>query len=398
LNPPLRIAIVYDRVFPASFGGVERWFRLLAESLAGAGHLVTYLTSDHWSDEPVPHIPGVEMIPLSTSSSIYTGARRRIGPVLTFGAAVAKYLVKHGSSFDVVHSTATTPAAAHAVVAIAKRSGYLPVLDWWEVWEAPAWRSYLGPVGGSTAARLERTLARSAHLPVVYSRLHADRLTSLRRRDDAVRLSGVLPARSLPSQPYPAHPYVLLANRLIPEKQTASILPALVIARRTLPSLGAFIVGSGPLETGLRAEIARLGLRESVYIRSGLRDDELVGLMRKALCLALLSRREGYGLVALEAMGHGTPALILDHPDSAAPERIATGENGLLVQSLDPDPLASAILSVHAAGMPLRERTLAWRERHDGVLTIEHSLPYLISRYQQGAIERRTSGWRNARP
>jgi glycosyltransferase involved in cell wall biosynthesis len=189
-----------------------------------------------------------------------------------------------------------------------------------------------------------------------------------------------------------------LANRLIPEKQTASILPALLIAKRTLPSLGAVIVGSGPLETELQADIARLGLGQSVSVRSGLSDDELAGLMQEALCLALLSRREGYGLIAVEAMGYGTPSLILDHPDSAASERIANCETGVLIQSLDPELLASAILSIHAAGSPFRERTLAWRRRHDDVLAIEHSLPCLISRYQQGATERRTNGWRNARP
>jgi hypothetical protein len=70
----------------------------------------------------------------------------------------------------------------------------------------------------------------------------------------------------------------------------------------------------------------------------------------------------------------------------------------VLVQSLDPEELASAILALHAAGNTLRERTLAWRRRHDDVLTIDHSLPDLISRYQQGATERRTGGWRNARP
>lgn len=398
MSRPLRIAIVYDRVFPASYGGVERWFHTLAESLAAAGHQVTYLTSDHWADGAPPHIPAVEIIPLSKAPDIYAGGRRRIRPVLTFGAAVARYLALHGSAFDVVHATASAPAAAHAVVSVARNRTYVPVLDWWEVWETAGWRSYLGPAGGEVAARLEQQLARSTHVPIVYSGLHKVRLSTLGRRDDALQLSGVLPAHALRLRAFPARPFVLLANRLIPEKQTASILPALRIAQRTLPSLGAVIVGSGPLEPELRTEIARLDLEASVKVRSGLSDEQLADLMREALCLALLSRREGYGLVALEAMSHGTPALVLDHPDSAASERIATGENGILIESLAPEALASAILSLYAAGMPFRERTLAWRTRHDGALTIDHSLPLLISSYQQGASERRTSGWRNARP
>jgi glycosyltransferase involved in cell wall biosynthesis len=290
------------------------------------------------------------------------------------------------------------PAAAHAVVALAGRSRYVPVLDWWEVWGTTGWRKYLGLAGGELASRLERRLSRASHVPVVYSQLHGTRLTAMRGCDDALHLSGVLPGLPLSHRAFPPQPYVLLANRLIPEKQTASILPALLLARRALPSLGAVIVGSGPLEPELRAEIGRLGLSDWVTLEKDVSDDVLAGLMQNALCLALLSRREGYGLAPLEAMRYGTPALVLDHPDSAASERVASGENGVLIGSLDPEQLASAILSVHDAGMRIRDRTLAWRKRHDSVLTIEHSLPDLVSRYRQGAAERRTGGWRSARP
>ena len=398
MSRPLRIAIVYDRVFPASYGGVERWFRTLAEALSALGHQVTYLTTDHWDSAPPPQIASVEILPLLASSDIYANRRRRIQPVLRFGSAVAKYLVQHGSSFDVIHTTAASPAAARAVVALAGKRGYIPVLDWWEVWGSAGWRAYLGPARGELAARLERRLARSPHMPVVYSRLPADRLIDMRGRNDALHLSGILPRTTLPLQALPAQPRLLIANRLIPEKQTAAILPALVLAQQALPALTAVIVGLGPLEPELRAEIARLGLRQSVTLCAGISDVELANLMREALCLVLLSRREGFGLVSLEAMRFGTPALVLDHPDSAASERVVPGENGLLVSSLDPEPLASAILSLHAAGLPLRERTLAWRTRNDSELIVDHSLPQLISRYQQGATERRTSGWRSARP
>jgi glycosyltransferase involved in cell wall biosynthesis len=398
LNRQLRIAIVYDRVFPASYGGAERWFRLLAESLATAGHQVTYLTVAHWPGESVPQLENVQVVPLTTASQIYSSTRRRLWPVVGFGAAVAHFLWRRGASFDVVHSSALAPGAAHAVVSIARRHGYLPVLDWWEVWGDLGWQSYLGRVAGKGAARLEHNLAGSSHLPIVYSQLHAERLAQLRGRNDALRLSGVHPGAKLPVESASAHPYILLANRLIPEKQTARILPALLLARQSVPELGAVIVGSGPREQQLRGQITDLGLSDSVHMLQNLDDGALAELMQHALCVALLSRREGYGLVVSEAMRYGTPAIVLDHPDSAATERIEANENGLLVTSLEPQALASAILRLHAAGKPFRERTLAWRKRHDGDLTIDHSLPTLVSRYQQGAGERRNAGWRNARP
>ena len=398
MSSGLRIAIVYDRVFPASFGGVERWFRLLAESLAAEGHQVTYLTTRHWPDGAVPTIAGAIVIPLRSESQIYATSRRRMRPVMSFGLSVARFLARHGESFDVVHSTTMSPMAALAVVAMAKRCKYLPVLDWWEVWGTAGWHAYLGPATGEIASRLEARLARTDHLPVVYSCLHSARLARLRQRDDALPLAGVLPAEALPPVAYPAQPYVLMVNRLIPEKQTSSILPALALARQALPSLRAVIVGSGPLCHELQSEIDRFGLREAVIVRDNLNDSELAVLMQHALCLMLLSRREGFGLVALEAMRFGTPALVLVHPDSAASERVVENENGSVVGSLDPPILASAILSLHASGNAIRQRTLSWRRDHDSVLTIDHSLPLLVTRYQHGIDERSPVGWRNARP
>lgn len=398
MNRRLRVAIVYDRAFPASHGGIERWFRLLSETLAALGHEVTYLTSDHWHSSAPPRIPGVHMVSLGKVRNIYSGGRRSAAPVVTYGVAVARYLLRHAGVFDVVHSTASTPVAAHAVVACAARGGYLPVLDWWEVWGDSGWRDYLGPVMGHVAARAESHLARANHAPVVFSRLHGAKLRSLRCKDDALFLRGVLPTVQLPIQPGIARPYVLMVNRLIPEKQTSAILPALCLVRKRVPDLTAVIVGTGPLEHQLQVDVARHGLSDAVSIRANLNDAELAGLMQEALCMVVLSRREGYGLVAVEAMRHGTPAVILFHPESAASERIVVGENGVLIPSLDPELLSSAILGMHAAGMPFRDSTLAWRKRHERDLTIEHSLPYLIARYQQRPAERRTRGWRNARP
>ena len=51
----MKIAIVYDCLFPNTVGGAERWYRNLAERL-GASHSVTYLTRRQWGEEvPLGH-------------------------------------------------------------------------------------------------------------------------------------------------------------------------------------------------------------------------------------------------------------------------------------------------------------------------------------------------------
>ncbi len=51
--------------------------------------------------------------------------------------------------------------------------------------------------------------------------------------------------------------------------------------------------------------------------------------MRRALCLLLPSRREGYGLVVVEAAARGTPSVVVAGEDNAAIELIEEGVNGL---------------------------------------------------------------------
>ena len=46
----MRVAIVYDCLFPHTVGGAERWCRALAERLSDR-HEVVYLTRRQWGEE-----------------------------------------------------------------------------------------------------------------------------------------------------------------------------------------------------------------------------------------------------------------------------------------------------------------------------------------------------------
>ncbi len=58
----MRICLVYDCLFPLTVGGAERWYRNVAERLAGAGHEVTYVTLRQWDRGEPPRIDGVRVV------------------------------------------------------------------------------------------------------------------------------------------------------------------------------------------------------------------------------------------------------------------------------------------------------------------------------------------------
>ena len=76
--------------------------------------------------------------------------------------------------------------------------------------------------------------------------------------------------------------------------------------------------------------------------------------------MVLPSRREGYGLVVVEAAARGVPSVVVADVDNAATELVDEGENGFVAPSASPEDLAAAILRVRDAGPALRTSTAAW--------------------------------------
>lgn len=390
--PPLTICIIYDRVYPASIGGAERWYRLLAEQLAAAGQHVTYLTACHWDDANEPHIPGVDIVTCASQQQIYDHRRRRVLPVLAFSLGVAKHLFANGAKYDVVHSSAMLSGPAIACVALSTLRRFKLVLDWWEIWTMRYWRSYLGRWKGLAGWLLQLAVALSPHQPVAHSALHARRLRRLRRRGTVPIERGLLATAEATPTPAPAEPRAVFLGRHIPEKQVPAIIPALVAARQQVPALCGTIFGTGPDAANVRRAALDANLQAIVDLPGFASEEVIRRTLRHALCLILPSRREGYALVVAEAAALGVPSVVLRHPDSAAAELIVDGVNGVIIESVDPASIASAILRIYAAGYRLRQRTLSWNRDHATELSIQGSLPRLVALYRGESINIRAIG------
>lgn len=194
-------------------------------------------------------------------------------------------------------------------------------------------------------------------------------------------MQGLLARSSGLETPRRADPLVLYAGRFIPEKQVPAIVPALALARERLPLLRACLIGEGPDVDVIRDSIRSANLDASVELPGFVSEATLAETLGRALCLVLLSRREGYGLVVAEAAALGVPSIVLRHPDSAAAELIVEGVNGFTCASKDPRQVASAIIRVHDAGDDLRRATLAWFRANSADLTMDETLPQLLGAY-----------------
>jgi glycosyltransferase involved in cell wall biosynthesis len=174
---------------------------------------------------------------------------------------------------------------------------------------------------------------------------------------------------------------VLFAGRLIPEKQPALGVAAVALAAEQITGLRGEFLGDGPERDALDAAILDHGVKE-IISAPGFADSETVDTeMRRALCVLLPSRREGYGMVVVEAAARGTPSVVVAGEDNAATELIEEGVNGTIAPRSDAASIAAAIVAVHDAGQPLRESTGRWFAANAQWLSLEHSLELVLGRY-----------------
>jgi glycosyltransferase-like protein len=114
-------------------------------------------------------------------------------------------------------------------------------------------------------------------------------------------------------------PIVLSVGGIEARKNTLALLEAFASVRRALPGAQLVIAGGASLldhdvyARSLLKRAAELGLsigpHESVVVTGPLDDAAMPGLFRSADVLSMVSLREGFGLVVLEALASGTPVV-----------------------------------------------------------------------------------------
>ena len=184
-------------------------------------------------------------------------------------------------------------------------------------------------------------------------------------------------------EPREAGDAIVFAGRHIPEKRVPALVDAFATLRSRAPELRLDVFGDGPDRPQVERRVAELGLDGSVSVHGFVAAHEVEQALERALCMVLPSRREGYGMVVVEAAAAGTPSVVVAGPDNAAVELIDEGENGFVARSAAPEDLADAIMRVRDAGPALREATAAWFERNAARLSLEGSLARVVAGYAE---------------
>jgi len=109
----------------------------------------------------------------------------------------------------------------------------------------------------------------------------------------------------------PTVPLFLYAGRLAVEKNLGFLLRAFERLVEREPQAVLVIAGDGPTRRALEAQAASSGLGESVVFTGFLDQPRLIDLYKAADLFLFASKTETQGLVLVEAMAAGTPAVVL---------------------------------------------------------------------------------------
>ena len=335
----MKIAFLYDCVYPFKIGGVERRVWELARRLTNRGHEVHLFGMKFWEGSGTIEREGVVIHGICPVPPLYPGGRRAILPAMAYSLHLFRPLLLE--RFDLIDAQ----EFPYFHCFIAKFSSVLKrtplVITWHEVW-GDYWYKYLGG-WGFFGKSIEWGAAHLSRNMVAVSPSTARDLCSLGYRHEITIIPNGIDCGHIDAiSPSPNISDIIFAGRFIKEKNVDLIIAAVDILRTEISDIRAVIVGDGPEKDALHRLVRERQLERNVTFTGFFDDpDAVIALMKASKVFVFPSIREGFGMAALEAMACGLPVVTVNHPQNATAD-LVTPETGIIA-SLSPKSLSNAI-------------------------------------------------------
>jgi glycosyltransferase involved in cell wall biosynthesis len=332
----LRIAYIYDAVYPWVKGGAEKRIYELSRRLTLRGHEVHCYGMKWWPGEEELFLEGVHLHGISRPMPLYTQGRRSLKQAAYFAFKVLSIR----SDYDVIDCQnfpylSCFPARLRCGLCKDKL-----IITWHEVW-GDYWRDYLGRKGIIGQA-VERAASGLAGRNIAVSEMTRRDLVKLGGKDIRVVPNGIdwQAIERVPSSDEQSD--IVYVGRLVRHKNVDLLIRAIGKLKLDMSDVRSRIVGDGPELGRLKKLVSDLGLEENVQFCGFLEDyDEAIAIMKASRVFASTSSREGFGMVALEANACGLPVVTVKHRMNAVSDLVK--ENTGEVCEMSPEALAEGL-------------------------------------------------------
>jgi len=322
----MKIAFVYDAIYPWVKGGAEKRIYELGKRLAMKGNDVHLFGVKWWTGEDVIQKEGMVLHGVCEKMELYVNGRRSVYEAIIFSITLLPHLVKE--NFDVIDVSAFPYFSCFTVKIVSIFKGTPMVTTWHEVW-GDYWYEYLGKIG-IAGKLIERLVSMISNNSIAVSSLTKKGLESFGVSNIHVVRNGIDLRKINEIKPSINTCDIIFIGRFIKEKNLDILIESVAHIKKDLPKIKCHIIGDGPEKNRLFSQVSDLRLENNVKFFGFLDYDEVIAMIKSSKVLVLPSIREGFGIVVLEAFACGVPVVTVKSPQNAAYELVSE-ETGFIV-------------------------------------------------------------------
>jgi len=320
----MRIAFVYDAIYPWIKGGVERRLYEIGKRLA-TKHEVWWFGLKWWdgTDRELDriHIHGVGR----WRNYLYVHGRRSIEEGIYFGF---KTLIGLKGNFDLIDCQEFPYFSCFSSKIHSITKGSSLIITWHEVWR-DYWFEYLGKKGffGWIA---EKLVSKLTNRNIAVSERTRRNLEKMGVKAEVIP-NGIDFKLIQETRRNDEESDIIFVGRLTKEKNVDLLIRSVKLLKMEIPDIKCVIIGDGPEKESLKILSKNLGVSENIIFKGFLDNHaDVISRIKASKLFVLPSSREGFGIVALEANACGLPVITVKHERNAACDLIIDNMNGFI--------------------------------------------------------------------
>jgi len=331
----MKIAFVYDAVYPWIKGGAEKRIYEIGKRLADKGHEVHWYGIGWWfegNNSRTIDYNGIILHGVCEPMQLYVDGRRSIKEAIYFAYKLFPKLIKE--KFDVIDCQEFPyfPCFTAKVHSLFRRTPL--VITWHEIW-GDYWYEYLGRKG-VFGKIIEKLITKLAQMNIVGPKYNMEKLISMGVSKDRITahlIGGICFEDIQKIPPKDENIDVIFVGRLIRAKGVDMLLRAIACLRENHWEGSVAIVGDGPERKNLESLSKELGIQDIVKFFGRIEsDEEVISLMKSAKVFVYPTAPEGgWAINIIEANACGLPAISVQAGNLGTNEAVIHGYNGLLI-------------------------------------------------------------------
>ncbi|MBT3720552.1 glycosyltransferase family 4 protein [archaeon] len=365
----MKIAIVYDMIYPYSIGGAEYRNFSLAKELVLKGHEVHLFGQKMWSGDKTKRITnGFFIHGLTHAKKKYNfkGQRKIFDPII-YSFVLFFELMKH--NFDIIDCSAFPyfPSISCKLYSVLKKKPF--IITWHEVWY-DYWSKYRKNIAifGKLTEKFVSKLSKNNIAVSIHTKKRLNKLTSKKIKliENWIETSEIKKAK-----PYEKKYDIISVGRHLIHKNFHLLLKIASVL-----NLKVLIIGQGPETPHLLKIRKELDLKNVDILSFSKEKNQLYRYLKSAKIFVLLSELEGFSIVAFEAMAAGLPIITLNSKRNALKEYIK--DNGFVCNKnqIEISDKINMILKNKALQKKMSKKSLEIAKKFDSKIKTKQIIKY----------------------